>query len=260
MSVKIMFRKNPLLPRLEDGPPLVGCWSHLVSPAAAEILALCGYDFVIIDNEHGPTSLSESTIIMMAVSTTPAATLMRVPWNDPVYIKRALDTGIEGLMIPAVEDAEAARRAVAACRYPPEGIRGVAYAVTRAADYGLKLAEYAEKANDNLVVMCQVETAKTVDNIEAIGAVDGIDVLFIGPFDLSASMGKPGQFDDPEVADALERAEAGIRASGKTLGGILRPGDSLAAMVKRGYGLMISASDATLLRDAALADLKTARG
>ena len=132
--------------------------------------------------------------------------------------------------------------------------------MTRAAEYGLKLAEYADKANDNLLVICQVESVKTVDNIEAIGAVDGIDVLFIGPFDLSASMGKPGQFDDPAVADALDRAEAGIQASGKTLGGILRPGDSLAGMVERGYGLMISASDATLLRDAALADLKTARG
>jgi len=255
-----MFRDNPLKAQLVAGKPVVGCWSHLSSPVAAEVLALAGYDFVIIDNEHGPTSLSESTLIMMAVSTTPAATMMRVPWNDPVYIKRALDTGIEGLMIPAVEDAAAARAAVSACRYPPEGIRGVAYAVTRAAEYGLKLAEYADKANDNLLVMCQVESVKTVDNIEVIGAVDGIDVLFIGPFDLSASMGKPGQFDDPAVADALDRAEAGIQASGKTLGGILRPGDSLAGMVERGYGLMISASDATLLRDAALTDLKTARG
>ncbi len=255
-----MFRDNPLKARIAAGKPVVGCWSHLVSPAAAEILALSGYDFVIIDNEHGPTSLSESTILMMAVSTTPAATLMRVPWNDPVYIKRALDTGIEGLMIPAVEDAEAARRAVAACRYPPEGIRGVAYAVTRAAEYGLKLKEYAEKANDNLLVMCQVESAKTVDNIEEIGAVDGIDVLFIGPFDLSASMGKPGQFDDPEVAETLDRAEAGILASGKTLGAIVRPGDNVASMVERGYGLMVTASDATLLRDAAGADVKAARG
>ncbi len=255
-----MFRDNPLKVRIAAGKPVVGCWSHLVSPAAAEILALSGYDFVIIDNEHGPTSLSESTILMMAVSTTPAATLMRVPWNDPVYIKRALDTGIEGLMIPAVEDAEAARRAVAACRYPPEGIRGVAYAVTRAAEYGLKLKEYAEKANDNLLVMCQVESAKTVDNIEEIGADDGIDVLYIGPFDLSASMGKPGQFDDPEVTETLERAEAGILASGKTLGAIVRPGDNIASMVERGYGLMVSASDATLLRDAAGADVRAARG
>ena len=251
-----MFRDNPLKAQIAAGKPVVGCWSHLVSPAAAEILALCGYDFVIIDNEHGPTSLSESTIIMMAVSTTPAATLMRVPWNDPVYIKRALDTGIEGLMIPAVEDAEAARRAVAACRYPPEGIRGVAYAVTRAADYGLKLAEYAEAANDNLVVMCQVETARTVDNIAEIGAIEGIDVLFIGPFDLSASMGKAGRFDDPQVADTLARAEAAILATGKAMGGICRPDDGARAMLARGYKLLITNSDATLLRDAVRAEVE----
>lgn len=251
-----MFRNNPLKPRLKHGPPLVGCWSHLVSPIAAEVVALCGYDFVLIDNEHGPGSLLDSTSIMQAVSCTGVATMMRVPWNDPVYIKRALDTGIEGVMIPAVEDADAARRAVAACRYPPEGIRGVAYAVTRAADYGLKLAEYAEAANDNLVVMCQVESAATVDNIAEIGTVEGVDVLFIGPFDLSASMGKPGQFNDPQVADALTRAEAGILASGKAMGGICRPDDDAEAMLGRGYTLLITNSDATLLRDAALAEVK----
>ncbi len=251
-----MFRDNPLKPRLEDGPPLAGCWSHLVSPMAAEVVALCGYDFVLIDNEHGPASLSDSTAIMQAVSTTDVATMMRVPWNDPVYIKRALDTGIEGVMIPAVEDADAAARAVAACRYPPEGIRGVAYAVTRAADYGLKLAEYAMKANHNLVVMCQVETAKTVDNISEIGAIDGIDVLFIGPFDLSASMGKAGQFDDAQVADTLARAEAAILATGKAMGGICRPDDSAEAMLARGYRLLVTNSDATLLRDAARAEVE----
>ena len=251
-----MFRDNPLKARLKDGPALAGCWSHLVSPIAAEVVALCGYDFVLIDNEHGPASLSDATSIMQAVASTGVATMMRVPWNDHVYIKRALDTGIEGVMIPAVEDGAAGLRAVAACRYPPEGIRGVAYAVTRAADYGLKLAEYAEKANDNLVVMCQVETAKTVDNIAEIGSLDGIDVLFIGPFDLSASLGKAGRFDDPEVADTLARAEASILATGKAMGGICRPDDSAEAMLARGYSLLITNSDATLLRDAARAEVE----
>ncbi len=255
-----MFRDNPLKARLKDGPVLVGCWSHLVSPIAAEVVALCGYDFVLIDNEHGPASLESSTSIMQAVSSTGVATMMRVTWNDHVYIKRALDTGIEGVMIPAVEDAEAGLRAVAACRYPPEGIRGVAYAVTRAADYGLKLAEYAEKANDNLVVMCQVETAKTVDNIAEIGTIEGIDVLFIGPFDLSASMGKPGQFDDPEVADTLARAEAAILSTGKAMAGICRADDSAEAMLARGYKLLVTNSDATLLRDAARAEVEALNG
>ncbi len=119
------------------------------------------------------------------------------------------------------------------------------------------------KANSNLVVMCQVETAKTVDNIPEIGAIDGIDVLFIGPFDLSASMGKAGRFDDSQVADTLDRAEAAILASGKAMGGICRPDDSAEAMLARGYRLLITNSDATLLRDAARAEveaLNRARG
>ncbi len=251
-----MFRDNPLKARLAAGKPVVGCWSHLVSPIAAEVVALSGYDFVIIDNEHGPASLSESTQIMQAISTTPAATLMRVPWNDPVYLKRALDTGIEGVMIPAIDDAEAARAAVAACRYPPAGVRGVAYVLTRSADYGLKAEEHAAHAAGNLLVMCQIESRRAVDNIAGIAAVDGVDVLFIGPFDLSASMGKAGQFDDAEVAEALARAEAAILASGKAMGGIPKAGDDAAAMFARGYRVVVSNSDVLMLRDSARAEVE----
>lgn len=251
-----MFRDNPLKPRLAEGRPVIGCWLHMASPVAAEVVAFAGYDFVLIDHEHGSGTLMNAVSLMQAVSATPTATLMRVPWNDPVYLKRALDTGIDGVMIPAIDDAEAARRAVASCRYPPAGTRGVAYTVTRASDYGLRAEEYAAKINDSLLIMCQIETLRAVGNVAEIAAVDGVDVLFIGPFDLSASMGKAGRFDDPEVSDALARAEAGIVASGKAMGGIPKAGDDAGSMLARGYRVVVTGSDVTLLRDAARGEVE----
>ncbi|MEE8275191.1 MAG: aldolase/citrate lyase family protein [Alphaproteobacteria bacterium] len=250
-----MFRDNPLKAKLATGGPVVGCWLHMANAVAAEVVALAGYDFVLIDHEHGPGSLLSATSLMQAVAGAGTATMMRVPWNDTVYMKRALDTGIEGVMVPAVDDADAARRAVAACRYPPAGIRGAAYVITRASDYGIKADEYAAKINDNLLIMCQIESPRAVDSIAEIAAVDGVDVLFIGPFDLSSAMGKPGRFDDPEVAATLARAEDAILASGKAMGGIPKAGDDAAAMLARGYRVVVSGSDVILLRDAARADV-----
>ncbi|MFQ5786262.1 MAG: HpcH/HpaI aldolase/citrate lyase family protein [Alphaproteobacteria bacterium] len=254
-----MVRDNPVKAALASGHSVLGCWLHLASPIAAEIVALAGYDFVLIDHEHGPGNLLNGISLMQAVSGTGAATMMRVPWNDPVYLKRALDTGIEGVMIPAIDDAEAARRAVAACRYPPAGVRGCAYPIIRAADYGLRAEDYARCAAENLIVMCQIESRRAVDNIAEIAAVDGVDVLFIGPFDLSADIGKPGRFDDPEVVTTLARAEAAILASGKTMAGIARENDDAPAMFDRGYRIVVRSSDLTLLRDSARAEVAAHR-
>lgn len=254
-----MFRDNPLKARLAEGGRALGCWLNLASPMAAEIVALAGYDFVLIDHEHGPGSLRDGVALMQAVSATAAASVMRVPWNDAVYIKRALDAGAEGIMVPAVEDAAAARAAVAACRYPPAGVRGVAYTITRASDYGLRTEDYGARANANLVILCQIESLRAIENVAEIAATAGLDVLFIGPFDLSAALGKPGRFEDAEVADAIARAEAAILESGKVLGGIPREGDPPAAMFARGYRLIASGSDVVLLREGARADIAAAK-
>ncbi|MEJ0067577.1 MAG: aldolase/citrate lyase family protein [Pseudomonadota bacterium] len=118
-----MYRPNALKQRLAAGKKALGCWLGMASPIAAEMLALAGYDFLLIDNEHGPASLTESVALLQAMSATPVTSVMRVPWNDPVYLKRALDIGVEGVMIPAIDTAEQAVAAVRACRYPPAGIR-----------------------------------------------------------------------------------------------------------------------------------------
>jgi 4-hydroxy-2-oxoheptanedioate aldolase len=138
-----------------------------------------------------------------------------VPWNDPVYLKRALDIGVESVMIPAIDTAEQAVQAVRACRYPPAGFRGSAYQVVRGASYGIGAPDYRETASDNLLIICQIESKRAVDNIEAICAVDGIDMLLIGPNDLAGTIGRLGDLEHPEVMALVTRAELAIKTSGK---------------------------------------------
>jgi 4-hydroxy-2-oxoheptanedioate aldolase len=255
-----VYRENSFKKRLLAGERCYGCWLHLYSPVAAEVLALAGYDAMIIDHEHGSGDLVGAIQIMQAMSATPACPILRVPWNDPVALKRALDTGPEGVMIPSINSADQAKAAVAACRYPPGGMRGAAYGLVRASDYGMAAKDYFENVQDNLLVICQIETAEAVDAIPEIAAVDGVDMLFIGPIDLSGSIGKLGQFDDAAVIALRKRGEDAIKASGKLLGGLAVPNLSIADMAARGYDFVTAASDITLLRDAALAQLEEMRG
>lgn len=255
-----MYRENALKKRLIAGERVNGCWLHLDSPIAAEILALAGFDSFVIDHEHGPGELIGAVRLMQAMSATPASPIMRVPWNDPVMLKRALDTGVEGVMVPSVNSAAEAAAVVTACRYPPHGARGAAYGLTRAADYGLSSAEYVGTAHENLLIICQIETREAVAAAADIAAVDGVDMLFIGPFDLSGSMGRLAQFDDPDFLTLRTEAEAAVKASGKLLGGIPVAGDMPPEMTKRGYDFIVSGSDVLLLRDAAVAHLKALAG
>lgn len=254
-----MYKTNALKERLRRGEGAIGCWLHMCSPIAAEVVALAGFDAVIIDHEHGSGDLLNAISQLQAVSATPATTLMRVPWNDPVYIKRALDIGVEGVIVPSVDTAEQARAAVAACRYPPAGVRGAAYGLVRASDYGFQGDRYFDEQPDNLMVICQIESVQAVENIETIAAVEGVDMLFVGPFDLSASMGKLGQMEDPEVVALRHTAEARIKDAGQPMGGLAVKGDPPQAMQARGYDLVTAVSDIVLLRDAATAHLRSLR-
>jgi 2-keto-3-deoxy-L-rhamnonate aldolase RhmA len=171
--------------------------------------------------------------------------VLRTPSNDYVYIKRALDAGVGGIMVPNVNSAEEARRVVEACRYAPRGFRG-AFGGMRAMNYGFNPAYYDQCADDLLIVV-QVENTRAIDAIPEIAAVDGIDVVFIGPRDLSASLGKLNQFDDPVVRGHIERAAAAILGSGKLLGSTAASGKVAKDMAARGYRFIVPGSDATLL-------------
>lgn len=246
-----MYRENPLKAKFQEGQKAVSFWLHLASPIAAEILSMTGYDGAIIDLEHGPSDYLGATTLMQAMAGSQTSPIIRVPWNDEVEIKRALDTGTEGIMIPSVDTPQAAKAAVAACLYPPRGNRGAAHILNRASSYGLDAQKYLEDQAQELLIICQIESVEAVENIDDIATVEGIDMLFIGPCDLSGSVGCLDDYTSPEFVKTRAHAEKRIKDHGKLLGGIPTPGDTPRQMFERGYDFVVAASDVLLLRDGA---------
>ena len=254
-----MFRTNALKQRLKKGGRAFGVFADLGHPPVAEILAASGYDCVLIDREHGLGDIASSVAEMTAAQAYGCTALMRVPANDPVVLKLALDLGVEGVMIPAINDAAAAKRAAASCAYPPKGIRGFAAAIVRASSYGVRIEEYLARARDELLVIGQIESRAGVENADAIAATQGIDMIFIGPYDLSNSLGYPGEPDHPQALKAIARVEKAAKKRGKWLGAIPTPARSAAELYKAGYDLVLSHCDVVMLRDAARADVAAMR-
>ena len=253
-----MYRPNALKTRLANGEKVLGCWSFLGNPQVAEILSLAGFDYLLLDQEHGLGDATSLGAQLHAMAATPCTGVVRVPWNDHVYLKRVLDVGAEAVLIPSIDTADEARAAVAACRYPPRGRRGTAASSVRASSYGMA-PDYVATAADNLLIACQIESATAVGNIDAILAVEGIDLMFIGPFDLSATVGQMGNLKHPEVAALIERAEKAILAAGRPMGTVPHPGCTAQDMFDRGYHFVNAGSDISRLRDGSLADVKAFR-
>ena len=194
----------------------IGLWCSLSSNYSVEVVAGAGFDWLLLDCEHSPNDLESLLTQLQAVAPYPTTPVVRVPWNDTVTIKRVLDIGAQSLLIPYVQNADEARSAVAAVRYPPGGVRGVAGS-TRATRFG-RIKDYAKRAQDELCLLVQVETESALRHVEAIGAIDGIDGIFIGPADLHASMGYPGEVANPKVFPLIEDTLRRIRAAGKAPG------------------------------------------
>jgi 4-hydroxy-2-oxoheptanedioate aldolase len=232
--------------RLKAGEKLLGTWAMTESADTVEVMALAGVDFILIDHEHGQSILPDAIAQLRAMRVTDCPGIVRVPWNDFVYIKRLLDAGVPGIMVPQVNTVEEAKAAVAACRYPPAGNRGAAGG-TRATAYGLDQGYY-DRANTDTLVIVQVETPQAVENAAAIAAVDGVDVVFIGPRDLSASIGKLNKMDDPELRALIAKCEQAVFKSGKGLGTVAASGALAKKYFDQGYSMIISGSDVTHLR------------
>jgi 2-dehydro-3-deoxyglucarate aldolase len=194
---------NPIKKALREGKPTIGSWITLGHPAVAEILSLSGFDWLVVDLEHSVIGLDEMQALFQAMGGAGTVPLVRMGENNPRLISRVMDAGAYGVIVSMVNSVEEAERAVRAVKYPPMGERGVG--LSRAQSYGLSFKDYAGSINDESLVVVQIEHAKAVDALEDILAVEGVDAFFVGPYDLSASMGAAGDFENPKVKAALAR-------------------------------------------------------
>lgn len=231
---------------LAEGRQQLGLWSSLSSNYTVEVIAGAGYDWILLDTEHSPNDLESVLAQLQAVAAYPqTAAVVRVAWNDPVLIKRYLDVGAQSLLIPYVQNADEARAAVAATRYPPQGVRGVAGGA-RASRFG-RIRGYAQRAHEELCLLVQVETAQALENIEAICAVEGVDGVFIGPADLHASLGYLGETGNPAVVPVIEDAIRRIRKAGKPAGVLTAADAEIRRYIEAGCLFTAVGSDVGLL-------------
>ena len=215
--------QNAFKRALKAGKAQIGLWSSLSSNYTVEVIAGAGFDWILLDTEHSPNDLESLLTQLQAAAPYPTHPVVRVPWNDMVVIKRVLDVGAQSLLVPYVSTPEEAAAAVSYVRYPPAGVRGVA-GTTRASRFG-RVNDYARRAHEEICVLVQVETQRALDNLEAICGVDGVDGVFIGPADLHASLGYPGEIANPKVKPLIDDAIRRIRKCGKAPG-ILTPNEA----------------------------------
>ena len=233
------FRK-----RLLSKARLTGTIVTLPCPQIAELLSRCGFDWLFIDGEHGPLSIGDIQLLLQAAQPH-CPCLVRLAANDDVHVKQALDAGADGIIAPLVNDADTARRVVAMAKYPPRGRRSVG--IGRAQAYGDAFADYVARANEQLAVVVQVEHVDAVANIDAILEVTGIDGVFVGPYDLSASMGKPGRLDDADVQAQIEAVRQACLARSVALGIFGVDAVAVKPFVESGYTLLAVGMDTLLL-------------
>jgi 2-dehydro-3-deoxyglucarate aldolase len=237
--------------RLVAGERLIGCWASLGSPITTEVLGVAGFDWLLLDAEHAPNDVLSLVPQLMALKDSASAPVVRPPWNDTVVIKRLLDAGFHDFLVPFVETADEARRAVAATRYPPAGVRGVSVS-QRSNRYG-SVPDYFKLVNDNISVIVQIESRAGVNAAASIAAVDGVDGLFIGPSDLAAAYGFLGAPGHPEVQQAMTQVFAAAKAAGKPVG-ILAPAEADARRyMQMGATFVAVGSDLGILRMASQA-------
>jgi 4-hydroxy-2-oxoheptanedioate aldolase len=248
---------NPMRAKLDAGEVVTGFMVTMPSVAMAQVLAASGADCLIIDMEHGPIDLATVHAMVAATQGTAATPIVRVPWTEHWLAKPVLDTGAMGVNFPMISTPGMARAAAAALRYPPDGVRGFApsYAASR---WGLSPPEYIARANREILNVITIEDAEAVRNLDAILAVPGIDVVAIASFDLSMSLGVPGQFDHPDVRALVAEAEAKVRHSGIPMGGVALTPEAARAKRAAGYRMLLAGFDVAMVDGAARAAVAAA--
>ena len=238
--------RNAFKRALAEGRSQIGFWLSLGSPAVAELVAGAGYDWVLVDTEHAPNEVPDVIEQLRALEGGTASPVVRPAWNDPVLIKRLLDAGAQSLLVPFVRNADEAARAVAATRYAPQGIRGVA-TITRASRYG-RISDYLRQAADELCLVVQLETRDSLRQLEAIAQVPGVDALFIGPSDLAADLGHLGDPRHPEVQACIADACATSARLGRPLGIFAPLEEDARRYLEMGVQFAAVGADAVVLR------------
>ncbi len=241
--------QNPVKRKLKNGQKTIGAFSQIISPESAEIMSQSGFDWIIVDLEHAPGDFANLQRQLQAMNGSGVVPFARASWTDMVGIKRTLDTGVMGLLIPYVNTKEEAIAAVAACKYPPLGCRGVAGS-PRAAGYTRNTMPYLTSANDEVVVMIAVETMEAVNNLDEILTVEGLDGIFIGPVDLASSMGYLGDPSQPEVQETIALIESKVLPSDKFLGTLAANWGKAAACFEKGYQWMVLMQDGVAIKNA----------
>lgn len=241
--------------KMRRGEPSIGTWMSMAHPSIAEILAMAGYDWVVVETEHTGIDVSEVLRLLIAIEQRGSIPLVRLAWNDPIQAKAVLDSGAAGVLVPMINTREEAELAVKMTKYPPLGYRGVGLA--RAQGYGENFNEYVEHANDDTLLMVQIEHKDAVANIEEILSVPGIDGTFIGPYDLSMSMGIPGQITHPDLLVAKRKVLDATLAKGLIAGvHFVQPRTALEdcqKAVAEGYLFIALGTDILFLGDSARA-------
>jgi 4-hydroxy-2-oxoheptanedioate aldolase len=243
-------RTNATKQRLRNGETVHGCFIRYADPSLAELVALQGFDFLILDGEHGAVEPRDAENMVRAAELWDVTPIVRVPANQPPVILRFLDTGAQGAQIPLIGSPEGARGAVNAVKYWPDGTRGLAG--VRAAHYGQRetLGDYTARANDQTLVVVQIETREALEHVPEIARTAGVDVVFIGPTDLSQALGVPGQTTHPRVEEAYEQIIRGVEGSDAVLGILVSDADGARAWRARGARYIAVTVDSLLVRGA----------
>ena len=249
------FFDTTVLEKLRSGGKVSAAWNQLGSNLSAEIIAEAGFDVMVIDMEHAQVTLPQVISMIQATKGTDCVPFVRIPWNDSVWCKQVLDTGAYGIHVPYVQTREEAEAAVSYCKYPMQGVRGIAMS-HRAITYGMDKDRYFPRANKELMVIIAIETPLGVKNIREIVSVEGVDGIFIGPADLATSMGHMGDPGHPEVQAAIRTIEEAVLPTGKFLGTVAADAAAAKKLYDKGYGIIYMMSDVGAIVKTACAQVK----
>lgn len=252
------LQKNAFTQAIRAGEKQIGLWVTLASNFTAEVIAPCGYDWVVIDCEHSPNEIPDVIGQLQAFANTGTTAIVRPDWNDPVKVKRMLDIGAPGLLFPMVQNADEARAAVASTRYPPRGMRGFS-GLTRANKFG-RVTDYFANIEDETTVIVQIETREALANGLEIGTVEGVSGVFFGPGDIAADLGYLGKPLAPEVWEAIWPVARALMAAGIPVGTLVNDPEFAAHLLNEGFTFVACGSDSGLLAkasDTLLAQVKS---